>query len=55
MKGIGGGLDIVHSIIMFLIAIFLLKMGLGGEPLAPLFLILLSFVIIALEVMGIAM
>jgi hypothetical protein len=55
MKGMGGGLDIVHSIIMFLIAIVLLRMGIGGEVLSSFYLILLSLVIIVLEVAGIAM
>jgi len=52
-KGIGGGLDVLHSFIVVAIAMFLISHALGGGSLSPLFLILLAIVLIILEIMGI--
>lgn len=51
-KGIGGGLDVLHTFIVIAIAIFLFSHGLGGGVLDPLFLVIIAFVIIVLEIMG---
>ena len=51
-KGIGGGFDVMHSLIVIGIAIFLISYGLGGNTLSPVFLVILSVVLIALEVIG---
>ena len=51
-KGIGGGLDVLHSLIVFGIALFLLSHALSGGVLSPLFLIILAVVFIILEIMA---
>jgi hypothetical protein len=51
-KGIGGPLDVIHSIIVMLIAIFLLLHGWGGHNLDPIFMIILAVGLFVLEIVA---
>ncbi|MBW3003563.1 hypothetical protein KY337_03295 [Candidatus Woesearchaeota archaeon] len=51
-KGIGGGLDILHTLIVIVIAILLATHGFGGNSIGPIMLIAISIIIITLEVIG---
>ncbi len=54
-KGMGGPLDLLHSVIVFLIAVFFINHGLGGNSAGPMFLVILGIVLIVLEVIAIVL
>ncbi len=54
-KGMGGPLDLLHSVVVFLIGIFLISHGLGGNSIGPVFLVILGIVLIILEVIAIVL
>jgi hypothetical protein len=53
-KGIGGPLDIIHSIIVMLLAMLLFMYGWGGNTLDPIFVVLLAVVLFILEIFALA-
>lgn len=54
-KGLGGPLDIVHSIVVFLIAIFLIVHGWNGNGMSPFFIVILGIALFILEVVAVAL
>lgn len=50
MKGIGGPLDIIHSIVVIFLAIMLFMYGWGGNALDPIFVIILAVGLFVLEI-----
>ena len=51
-KGIGGPLDVIHSIVVMLIAIFLILYAWGGHILDPFFIIVLAVGLFILEIIA---
>ena len=54
MKGIGGPLDIIHSIIVIILAMLLFLYGWGGHALNPIFVVLLAIGLFVLEIFALA-
>ncbi len=54
-KGMGGPLDLVHSVVVLLIAIFLISHGWGGNSIGPLFIVILGIALFILEIIAIAL
>lgn len=51
-KGIGGPLDVIHSIVVMIIAVFLTLHALGGHVLDPVFIIVLAVGLFILEIVA---
>ncbi|MFH0832955.1 MAG: hypothetical protein V1900_04510 [Candidatus Aenigmatarchaeota archaeon] len=49
-KGIGGPVDILHSIVIIIVALFMIKHGIDGNGLGPMFVILFALFLLILEV-----
>jgi hypothetical protein len=54
-KGIGGGIDVMHSVVVIFLAIYLFFRGLGGHSLDPTLLVILGAGLFILEISGLLM